>query len=138
MIRDKYEKTIRQFEMYYPRYYERAVDWWSSGRMSIMIKLDNGDIYDYDPMDDSIRLITNNEYDDNEDLARKSFGMNLQKMIPFSGLSKGELAEKAGITNSMLSRYIRGNSMPNVIVARRLAALLGCTLDELFDKTYDD
>lgn len=138
MIHDKYERTLKQFEMYYPRYYERAVDWWSSGRMSIMIKLDDGNIYDYDPMDNSIRLVPDNRCDSSEDSARKSFGINLQKMIPFSGLSKGELAEKAGITNAMLSRYIRGNSMPNVIVAHRLATILGCTLDELFDRTYDE
>lgn len=136
MVRDKYERTIKQFELYYPRYYDRAVDWWPSGRLSIMVKLDDGDIYDYNPLDDSIRLVSN--CTNNEDILRKSFGINLQKMIPFSGLSKGELAEKAGITNAMLSRYIRGNSMPNVILARRLANILGCTLDELFDRTYDE
>lgn len=136
MVRDKYERTIKQFELYYPRYYDRAIDWWPSGRLSIMIKLDDGDIYDYNPLDDSIRLVSN--CTNNEDVLRKSFGINLQKMIPFSGLSKGELAEKAGITNAMLSRYIRGNSMPNVILARRLANILGCTLDELFDRTYDE
>lgn len=138
MIRDKYERILKQFEMYYPRYYERAVDWWGSGRMSIMVKLDDGDIYDYDPMDDSIRLVANHECVDNEDVIRKSFGTNLQKMIPFTGLSKGELAEKIGVTNAMLSRYIRGNSAPNIIVARRLASVLGCTLDEMFDKTHND
>lgn len=136
MLQNKYETVLRKFEMYYPRYYAQAVDWWGSGRMSIMVRLEDGTVYDYDPMDNSIRLISN--YSSNENSMRKAFGINLQKMIPFSGLTKGELAEQAGITSAMLSRYIKGTSTPNVVIARRLANILGCSVDELFDNTYSD
>ena len=136
MIKDKYERTLKQFETYYPRLYELAVDWWATGRTSIAVKLFDGTVYDYDPMDDSIRKITTADYNANEDDMRKAFGCNLQKMIPFSGLSKSEIAERAGITNAMLSRYIRGNSVPSVLIASRIARILHCTVDELFDHTY--
>lgn len=135
MIRDKYERTIKQFETYYPDLIGQVVDWWASGRTSIALKMNDGNIYDYDPMDDSLRRV-NVYMDVDEEAERKAFGSNLQKMIPFSGLSKGELAEEAGITNAMLSRYIRGNSMPSVLVARRIAKALGCRVDELFDDIY--
>lgn len=135
MIVDRYKGTLRQFKSYYPTLYSRAVDWWGSGRMSIVVKLDDGDMYDYDPIDNSIRRVCciENGEDIDETAIRKAFGYNLQKMIPFSGLSKGELAEKAGITNAMLSRYIRGNSIPSALTARRIAMALRCTVDELFD-----
>lgn len=135
MIRDKYERTLKQFEIYYPSLYEQTVDWWATGRLSIAVKLDDGSIYDYDPMDNSFRHACDEPFVD-DDVLRKAFGANLQKMIPFSGLSKGELAEKAGITNAMLSRYIRGNSTPSVVIASKLASALNCSLDELFDHTY--
>lgn len=135
MIRDKYERTLKQFENYYPSLYQRTVDWWANGRISIAVKLDDGTIYDYDPVDDSLRRTCDKPFAD-DDILRKAFGSNLQKMIPFSGLSKGELAEKAGITNAMLSRYIRGNSTPSVVIASKIANALNCSLDELFDHTY--
>lgn len=137
MIRDKYERTLKQFETYYPRLCDRTIDWWASGRMSITVKLDNGVLYDYDPMDNSIRQVYVGDVGEaDETVFRKDFGANLQKMIPYSGLSKSELAAKVGITNAMLSRYIRGNSTPSVTIAYKIARALGCLVDELFADTY--
>lgn len=136
MFIDKYERTLRQFETYYPNLYTRAIDWWASGRMSVAIKLNDGTVYDYDPLDNSIRRVSNIEHDIDETEFRKIFGSNLQKMLPYSGLTKGELAEKVGITSTMLSRYIRGNATPNMFIASKIASILNCTLDEFLDNTY--
>lgn len=135
MISDKYASTLKQFEMYYPKMYERAVDWRSSGPISVAVELSDGTVYDYDPMDNSIRQIINNGFHEDDNVSRRAFGANLQKMIPYSGLNKSEFAEKVGITNAMLSRYIRGNSTPSVLTARKIAIALGCTVEELFDDT---
>ena len=137
MIRDKYEKVLNQFELYYPTVYKQSVDWWASGRMSISVKLTDGNIFEYNYVDNTIRKVqTNADVDDTN--MTKSFGKNLQKHIPFSGMSHGQLAEKLGITNAMLSRYIHGNSSPSVVKAFRIAKLLGCTVDELFDGTFTE
>lgn len=133
MIGDKYASTLKQFELYYPKLYERAVDWRSSGPISVIVELSDGTAYDYDPMDNSIRQVINNGFYADDDMSRRAFGANLQKMIPYSGLNKSEFAEKVGITNAMLSRYIRGNSTPSVLTARKIAIALGCTVEELFD-----
>lgn len=137
MIRDKYEKVLKQFELYYPTVYNQAVDWWASGRMSISVKLNDGNIFEYNYVENTIRRIRNDS-DIDETSMTKSFGKNLQKQIPFSGMSHGQLAEKLGITNAMLSRYIHGNSAPSAVKAFRIAKALGCTVDELFDGTYTD
>ena len=60
------------------------------------------------------------------------------KMIPFTGMSKSEIAAKLGITNAMLSRYISGASIPSADRSHQLARLLGCSTDELFDDNYMD
>ena len=135
MIRDKYERTLQKFELYYPNLCSQVVDWWASGRMTISVKLNNGDVYDYDPIDDSIRQVYLDE-DIDETMMRKAFGNNLQKMLPFSGMTKTELAAKVGVSNVMMSRYIQGKSVPSAIVAHRIARAFGCRLNELFDETY--
>lgn len=137
MVRDKYEKILDQFELYYPTLYKQAVDWWSSGRMSIAVKLNDGSVFEYDYVENTIRRIQN-DADLDDTRMTKSFGQNLQKHIPFSGMTHGQLAEKLGITNAMLSRYIHGNSSPSVVKAFRIAKTLGCTIDELFDGTYTE
>lgn len=139
MVRDKYEKILNQFELYYPNFYEQAVDWWASGRASIGVKLNDGSVLDYNHFDNSIRFIQINTYiEDDEESRKKAFGHNLQKMIPFTGMTKGEIAEKLGITNAMLSRYLRGTTMPSADKAHQIARLIGCSTDELFDDTYMD
>ena len=136
MIKDKYDRTLKQFETYYPNLCARTIDWWASGRMSITVKLNDGSIFEYDPMDNSIRQVNIDWTDADEATSRKEFGNNVQKMIPFSGMNKSELADKAGISTVMLSHYIHGKSSPNVIIARKIARALGCTIDALFDDTY--
>lgn len=132
---DKYERTLKQFKLYYPSFYERTIDWWASGRMAITVKLDDGTLFEYDPIDESLRQIADDQSDD-ETVIRKAFGNNIQKMLPFSGMNQGELADKVGVSRVMMSNYIRGKSIPNVIIARKIARALGCDINELFDDTY--
>jgi ribosome-binding protein aMBF1 (putative translation factor) len=135
MVRDKYEKILSQFELYHPTLYKQSVDWWASGRMAITVKLSNGELFEYNQLENTIRRVQT-ETDLDEGNMTKSFGKNLQKHIPLCGMSHGELAEKLGITNAMLSRYIHGNSSPSVVKAFRIAKAIGCTVDELFDCNY--
>lgn len=138
MLKDKYQKILEQFEIYYPSLYEQTVDWWASGRMFISVKIRDGNMFEFNPMDNSIRRIRTKEYIEDETVRRKAFGSNLEKMVPLSGLTKSELAEKLGITNAMMSRYIRGTSMPSVDKAFQIANAIGCKIEELFDGTYID
>lgn len=136
MNRNKYDRTLKQFELYHPSLYNRTVDWWASGRMAITVKLNDGSMFEFDPLDNSIRKVVISWTEVDEDVTRKEFGNNLLKMIPFSGMNSKELAAEVGISTVMLSKYIHGKSTPNVLVARKLARALGCTVDELFDDTY--
>lgn len=135
MIRDKYEKILNEFEMYHPGFYKQAVDWWASGRMSISVKLQDGSVFEYNQLENTLRKVNTDVSADDASMT-KSFGKNVQKHIPFCGMSHGQLAEKLGITNAMLSRYIHGNSAPSAVKAFKIAKALGCTVDELFDGTY--
>lgn len=136
IVINKYEGVLIQFKRSYPEFFEHAVDWWASGRMSVSVKMDNGEILNYDRLTDSISWIRTGDEEVDEEIRRKAFGRNLEKRIVFTGLSKGDIAEKLGITNAMLSRYLRGKSLPSVDKAYQLAQLVGCRVDELFDDNY--
>lgn len=138
MIRNKYEKILDQFELYYPSLYEQSIDWWASGRRTISVRLQDQTVFEYNHVDNTIRRIRINDYSEDESVRRKAFGQNLMKIISGCGISQNELAEKIGITNAMLSRYIHGTSMPSADKAHMIANAIGCTMDELFDDTYMD
>lgn len=137
MMRDKYERILNQFQLYYPSLYEQTVDWWATGPMSITVKLRDKSRFEYNSMYDTIRAIKLEATSDDEIIA-KSLGYNLQKFIPLSGKTQNEIAKDLGITNAMLSRYVHGTSMPSAGKAFRLAKILGCSVDELFDNIYED
>jgi DNA-binding XRE family transcriptional regulator len=135
MIRDKYERILMNFERRHPHLYNQAVEWWGSGRISIFVELNDGTVIDYNDIDNTIRWVTVGGDIDDETKC-KAFGHNLQKFVMVSGMSKGEIAEKLGITNAMLSRYLHGKSMPSFDKGRQIANLMGCMMEELFDESY--
>lgn len=138
MVKDKYIQILDRFEKCQPYLYKRSVDWWPSGRTCISVKLSDGTVYEYDPIENTIRrLRVDASLPDDETMA-KELGINLQKFVTNSGMSQNEMASELGITSAMLSRYIHGTSMPSAVKALRIARLLGCGLDELFDRHFKD
>ena len=136
MIRDKYEIILRDFEMCHPHFYERTVDWWASGKMSIVVEMDNGTRYEFDRMDGTLRRLRDKDLELDEDILSKELCANLRKNIPLTGKTQADICEELGITKAALSRYINGNSSPSATRLFRIARVIGCTMDELFDETY--
>jgi transcriptional regulator with XRE-family HTH domain len=46
-------------------------------------------------------------------------------------LSQRELAQRCGVTQQFIQRIEKGRAMPSLRVAKKLAAALGCTVEEL-------
>lgn len=49
-----------------------------------------------------------------------------------SGLMQAEVAKRAGVSLSMMSRYENGWAVPGKVTARKIAKALGATVDDLF------
>ena len=47
------------------------------------------------------------------------------------GLTQSELADKAQINQTAVSLYEQGHRSPNLRTARRLAEVLGCSVDDI-------
>lgn len=138
MIREKYDKMLDRFIHYYPYLYEQTVDWWPSGRMCITVKMEDGVLIEYDSFSESIRRIQPNNYVKDIETLRKNIGHNLKKVILTRAIPQSEIAEKCGITEAMLSRYIHGTSMPGIDKVYALASVLGCRAIDIIGESYEE
>lgn len=138
MMKQKYDEILEYYEKYYPSFRDRTVDWWPSGRLCITVKLEDGTLFEFDSLEKSIRKIQSDRQTMDNDVLRKEIGHNLQKVVSARGLAQREIAEKCGITDAMLSRYIHGTSMPGVDKVYALADVLGCRITDILSDQYDD
>lgn len=51
------------------------------------------------------------------------------------GMTQAEFGEKLSVTQSLVAQWERGAVMPSSAKLPLIAAILGCTIDELFDKS---
>jgi len=67
----------------------------------------------------------------NDELLRKSFGKNLALYRKKAGLTQKDLAEKLNYSDKLVSKWERGEGIPDLLVAANVAELLGVTLNDL-------
>lgn len=65
----------------------------------------------------------------------KGFGENLKKEMRAQGIERKQMVERVHISLSALASYIRGENVPPLDVAERLADTLGVSVDYLLGKT---
>jgi predicted XRE-type DNA-binding protein len=131
MVQSSYELMLNQFKMYYPNYYNKIADWWKSGPYHITVLLNDGDRIEFDSSDNTIRWVPVIDYTVDSEMLRKEIGRNIRKFITYRGMRQQEVAEQAGVTEAMLSRYINGTSMPSLDKLHNLANVLGCQITDL-------
>lgn len=56
---------------------------------------------------------------------------NIRNLRKKAGFTQVQLAEKLSVTQAAVSQWEQGLRYPNIALAIKLAALLGCTIDEL-------
>ena len=66
-----------------------------------------------------------------------SFGENLRKLRKERKLSMDALAEKAGTSKQVLSRYENGERVPKISMVQKLADALGVSISELSGEVFD-
>lgn len=131
MLHSSFGLILEQFKMYYPDVYVQGVDWWKSGPYHITILLNDDSRVEFNSSDNTIRWISKIDHSVDNDILRKEIGRNIRKFIVYKGINQQDVAEKAGVTQAMLSRYINGTSMPGIDKLHNIAAVLGCHVDDL-------
>lgn len=79
-------------------------------------------------------------YDDvneiTEEQEKKEFAYKLRSLMNRNRVTQEQLSESLNTTQAMISRYVRGETIPSVIVLRKIAKILNCSMDDFFYKEY--
>lgn len=78
-----------------------------------------------------ITFVDNNTFNIYFDYFFMKFGEKITKLKKLKNLSQVALAEATGISRDAISKYERGDSVPSVDYAKRIADALGVSLDYL-------
>ena len=71
-----------------------------------------------------------------EEQEREEFAYMLRSLMKRNWVTQERLAEKAHITRTMISKYVRGEAVPNALTLNKIAKVIGCSMDDFFNKNY--
>ena len=71
-----------------------------------------------------------------EEQEKKEFAYRLRSLMNRKWITQDQLAERLGTTQAMISRYVRGETIPSAIVLRKVAKALDCSMDDFFYREY--
>lgn len=67
---------------------------------------------------------------------KREFKMRLRTMMRRRGINQETLAELIGTTQTVISRYVTGESIPNFITLEKIAEALNCSTEDFRYKHY--
>lgn len=128
----------RKFETYFPHFgeilSERRI-----GPSETLYTLKDGRKVIYDEVDDVITVYQKHDKDMDilpEEDWKKEFARILKRTIHLSGMTQGEFADRIGISQSTISKYMRRQSIPSAYVLKTIARVLKLDLDYLCNFDY--
>ena len=71
-----------------------------------------------------------------EEQEKKEFAYKLRGLMNRKWVTQKQLAEDIGTSQVMISRYVRGEVMPSVLIVRKIAKALNCSIDDFFYDKY--
>lgn len=111
--------------------YDRAIKYEEVSPNEMLIKTEDGCVYLYDTWGDTIRTMPKNSNMDVETFAVE-FGERLRRIMDRKGITQEILSEETGISQTIISRYILGKSVPGLYAVDKISMVLGCRIDDLF------
>jgi putative transcriptional regulator len=103
----------------------------------LLITFKNGKKFIYDTFTNYYRGVFYETVDElTDEQEKKEFSRRLRILMKRKFITQEQLAELLGMTQTMISRYINGKALPSVLVVRKIAKILDCSMDELFYQEY--
>lgn len=133
---DRYLITLREYALHNPTSSKQMVSWCPAGYYDIEVTLDDGSRWTYNYATSGMRCVSrdvNYKLYENEEEYKRTAGCVLQKRIKDAGLTQTDFARECGLSYTTLRNYIRGTNLPNTLVLKRMAAVLGCSPTALMD-----
>lgn len=127
-----------EFKRYYPTISKNIVSWHPSGRNTLILKLTDGSKMEYHNVLHSIRNLPTalDEDDFTEENYQRDFSYNLMSKMTDAGITQSLLAEKTGISQVSISKYLNRKALPSIYNCEKIARALNCSMSELTKQSY--
>lgn len=133
-LMERYSDYYQDF-LFYTSFRDSDVREWKPGvRNELIIYLYDGNVVSYNCVGHDCSYVENADLDDyamSDEEAKNRFADNLARIMEKRFMNQRMLADKMGVSQMSISKYLNGVSMPSIIHAKRLAMALDCTLNEL-------
>lgn len=115
-----YQKSIaRQTELIEPY-----------GRFEYLVTLKDGRKLIFDLDDNSIHKLFDRNEDISEEDFKREFARRLRRRLWHTTMNQEELAERIGISQAQISKYLNGKALPSFLIMDKLARVLKCDVDD--------
>lgn len=129
------DMLINDFKLYFPFFYERAVDIRQCNTFEIIVTLDDGSMLYYDYLEKTFRmaLLSNEDVGIGltEERWKKEFAVRLRRRMNQKHITQKELSEMAGVSVWSISNYLNCKSVPSAYALRKIAKALDCSIKDL-------
>lgn len=122
---------IYNLKLTYHNIYRRMVSYTVLTDYDILIKLDDGTRVLYDDFDKSYRRLSYDIYNPSEESYGIEFGKRLTNLMYRKCITQYELAQRSGLSQSSISRYTNGTTIPSIYIFNRILSTLQLDEDEI-------
>lgn len=71
-----------------------------------------------------------------EEQEKKEFAYMLRTLMKRNWITQEQLANKVDTSQTMISHYLTGRSIPSATMLNKIAKAIGCSMDDFFNKNY--
>lgn len=129
--KSKWKTIFNNLDLYYPEIADDIQSWYTSGDWEITLKLKDGRKWIFDGRDNVLIRIRDDDIAQEEYV--QEFSRRLNRKMRDAGIGTDELGERLGVSRATVSRYLNGHTIPSGYVIMRIAQILQCSTNELFD-----
>ena len=118
---------LKKLEMYHPEVKDATHIYYEG--YDLIVIYPNGSAFALDDVNDYYRKICESSKITEEEL-NAEFAYRFRRRRYISGLSSKQLAEQIGISESTISSYCSGKTIPRFHILDAIARILNCSIDE--------
>lgn len=126
------DQMFENCKMYYP-FLEEGVTSYTDEHQPygcLLIKYEDGTAVVYDDIDRAFRRLRYKPDEMTEEQFRADMGRRLRDIMRAKGISQDLLSAATGISQPMISNYVRGKATPSAYALDIIAKALNCSMDD--------
>ena len=124
------DRIYKNFQMYFPSIAADVIEYFYKPPSEIILKTKDGRVRLFNDSSKILYPLPSDPNNLTEEECKQEFGRSLYAVMFRKGMTQDQLAEKTGIAQPSLSRYMSGKVMPSFYIVDKLAKALNCSVDD--------